>query len=108
MTTPTTGGAANWRPQVHSLKTVDRYFDAVERGEKTFEVRRNDRAFQTGDILELRRLSEIRGVGYEDGTVLRKRITYLLQGGQFGIEPGFCVLGLGDPPHPASAGQQEA
>lgn len=87
--------------KIHELKTEALYFDAVERGEKTFEVRRNDRAFQTGDILDLIKLNES-GKGYArpaDGgpgkVILRKRITYLLQGGQFGIEPAFCVLGLG-------------
>jgi len=84
--------------QIHVLKTLDLYFDAIERGEKTFEVRLNDRAFQTGDILDLCR--------YEKGSyglvptrplrTIRKRITYLLQGGQFGIEPRHCVMGLGD------------
>ncbi|MHB1086123.1 MAG: DUF3850 domain-containing protein [Minisyncoccota bacterium] len=89
--------------QEHKLKTLARYYEAVERGEKTFEVRRNDRAFQTGDILILEKMDN-EGRYYEtipghnfNAKSLRKRITYLLQGGQFGIEPGFCVLGLGEP-----------
>lgn len=87
---------------VHRLKTVDRYFDAVADGRKTFEVRRNDQAFQTGDLLELVRTDDrgyyttVPGQRFSEVT-LRKRITYLLQGGQFGIEPAFCVLGLGEP-----------
>lgn len=86
--------------QVHKLKTWARYFEAVERGEKTFEVRKNDRAFQTGDVLELIKTDEdgyyINPPGTRFGkTTLRRKITYLLQGGQFGIEPAFCVLGLG-------------
>lgn len=86
------------KPVEHCLKTIGIYWDAVERGDKTFEVRKNDRAFQTGDILILQR--------YEDTPIgvrptvpfrhLRKRITYFLQGGQFGIESGHCVLGLGE------------
>lgn len=86
--------------ETHTLKTIDRYFDAVERGEKTFEVRVNDRAFQKGDIVLLERWDATRlgpQMTYPKRT-LTKRITYLLQGGQFGIEPGYCVLGLGDAP----------
>lgn len=83
--------------QFHELKTTDVYWDAVNCGEKTFEVRRNDRGFQKGDLLHLIR---VRGTGafayVENCKVIRKRISYLLQGGQFGIEPGFCVLGLVD------------
>jgi hypothetical protein len=88
----------------HKLKTWSRYWDAVAAGEKTFEVRRNDRAFQTGDILVLEKFDpDLRGYDFDYGQTpprvraIRKRITYLLQGGQFGIEPGYCVLGLGEP-----------
>lgn len=38
----------------HDLKILPRYFDAVEDGSKPFEVRRNDRDYQVGDILLLR------------------------------------------------------
>jgi hypothetical protein len=88
------------RETTHRLKTIDRYWDAVKCGEKTFEVRKNDRAFQTGDILELERWHFAFGGAFfrdDPRQIIRKRITYLLQGGQFGIEPGYCVLGLGDP-----------
>lgn len=87
---------------IHVLKTVDRYWDAVKAGTKTFDVRRNDRAFQTGDVLVLRRTDE-KGFSAtlpEDRTSrfsesdLTVKVSYLLQGGQFGIEPGYCVLGL--------------
>lgn len=83
---------------VHKLKTLDTYFDAVKAGTKTFEVRLNDRAFQTGDVLELIRWTHT-SLGMREDTgpkVVRKRITYLLQGGQFGIEPQYCILGLGE------------
>lgn len=90
---------------IHDLKTVNRYWDAVAAGTKTFEVRKNDRAFQTGDVIVLTRTTE--GGQYDtrpedrspDGCFAKSqisfRITYLLQGGQLGIEPGYCVLGLG-------------
>lgn len=38
---------------VHKLKTVQPFFDAVWSGEKTFEVRKNDRNFNIGDRLML-------------------------------------------------------
>jgi hypothetical protein len=82
--------------KTHLLKTVDRYWDALAEGVKTFEVRKNDRAFQTGDKLMLERWEET-AVGLQKDfkqEPLFFKITYLLQGGQFGIEPGYCVLGL--------------
>jgi hypothetical protein len=42
------------QPVVHELKVVPPYFDALCRGTKTFEVRRNDRAYQAGDGVRLR------------------------------------------------------
>lgn len=92
----------------HELKTLPAYWDAVQRGEKTFEVRRDDRGFQKGDELQLVRhngrhiippdtpmLSEKYCVEHY---TLRREITYILTGGQFGIEPGYVVMGLKELP----------
>lgn len=81
----------------HELKTWPTYFDAVERGEKTFEVRRDDRGFQKGDTLRLRRWNTS-WQGYDSHPPIEREISYVLTGGQFGIEPGFVVLGLQPPP----------
>ena len=40
-------------PKVHELKTWPEYFSSIISGEKTFELRRNDRAFGVGDHLRL-------------------------------------------------------
>lgn len=91
---------------VHELKTLAPYWDAVERGDKTFEVRRDDRGFQRGDILKLKRIDPKKDLSNHDlfldiAPTITKRISYVLTGGQLGIEPGFVVLGLADPePHP--------
>lgn len=85
----------------HVLKCLPGYFDATERGEKNFEVRRDDRGFQKGDQIILQRLHPDRphtGVEFNyDGTVkhqIQREIIYILTGGQFGLEPGYVVLGL--------------
>ena len=38
----------------HELKLDIRYFDDVASGKKNFEIRKNDRDFQVGDILKLK------------------------------------------------------
>ncbi|EJL36575.1 hypothetical protein PMI01_00950 [Caulobacter sp. AP07] len=84
--------------QTHRLKPSPTYFRAIQSGEKTFEVRRDDRGFQKGDLLHL--------VEYDPaiiaalaltGRSITKRISYVLTGGQLGIESGYVVLGLVDP-----------
>lgn len=78
--------------RVHVLKTWPVYFDAVRDGLKTFEVRRDDRGFQRGDIVELQRthprdLHRVE-IDYHGNVVhsLQFRIGWILTGGQFGIE----------------------
>lgn len=77
---------------VHELKTIPHYWDAIERGEKTFEVRRDDRGFQRGDIVRLYR--DTGYSGWKAARNLERRIGWILTGGQFGIEPGFIVFSL--------------
>ena len=74
----------------HTLKIFPDFWDAVTRGDKTFEVRRDDRGFSVGDTLELIRIGELTA----DRRRLTCAITYILPGGQYGIEPGYVVLGL--------------
>ena len=104
------------KPQAHTLKTIGMYWDAISRGEKLFEVRRNDRFFQAGDTVRLVRvnangypsrwehgdeidphaISAVTGDHTPDNArrILTRRIGPVLQGGQFGIEAGFCVFSL--------------
>lgn len=89
----------------HELKTWPVFFEAVSDGRKTFGIRKNDRGFQTGDLLLLQKFDPkgVRGPRYitpnGDQTILphkadttRVRVIYVLNG--FGIEPGFVVMGI--------------
>lgn len=40
--------------QIHDLKLNQLYYHAVKDGDKTFEVRKNDRNFQAGDLIHFR------------------------------------------------------
>ncbi|QIW50765.1 DUF3850 domain-containing protein [Lactococcus raffinolactis] len=41
--------------KTHELKLDTKYFDDVKSGKKDFEIRKNDRDFEVGDILELKK-----------------------------------------------------
>ena len=81
----------------HELKCWPEYFQAVQSGEKTFEVRRFDRPFAVGDILLLREWDP--KSGDYTGREIRCRISYLLDlmylpGEDRPIYGGYVVLGL--------------
>ena len=82
---------------VHELKLSTNFCDAVYNGVKTFELRKNDRGFQTGDLIRFTpvkfdetdpasRFPEhpIQGKLYE--------ITYVLSG--WGLSPETVALGI--------------
>ncbi len=82
----------------HELKTWPELFEAVKEGRKNFDVRKNDRGFQTGDILIFKKwnpaiIFQDHVVGYDQHEPpLRMRVKYILSG--FGIENGYVVMGL--------------
>lgn len=89
----------------HSLKTMPAYWDAIANGEKRFEVRRDDRGFQRGDVLLLRKLREGRytefereGGNYtgipEHARTIRATVDWVMTGGQLGVEPGYVVMSI--------------
>ena len=85
----------------HKLKCWPSYFEAIERGDKNFEVRRDDRGFQRGDTLILQKFDpekhkyEMDGFTFSAKPIeLRRTILYVLTGGQFGIQSGHVVMAL--------------
>ena len=81
--------------ETHFLKTWPQFYRAVARGDKRFEVRKDDRAYQAGDVLVLQEYDPERREF--NGPSVRVRVTFVLRGGEFGIEPGFVVMSLGEP-----------
>lgn len=77
--------------KTHHLKTWPEYFQAVARGDKRFELRKDDRDFRRGDILILQEYdpNEREYTGKE----LTFRISYILRGGEW-LTPGYVALGL--------------
>jgi len=81
----------------HALKIWPPYFDHIMSGEKTFDVRLNDRNYQRGDKILFREWSPEK----EDytGRECVMRIDYILRSSfayppTAGLQPGYCVLGL--------------
>ena len=69
--------------QCHDLKIKPEYFNAIARGEKTFEVRYNDRGYKVHDTLRLREHDN----GEYTGREITAEVTYLLD------DTGYCKEG---------------
>ena len=76
---------------LHRLKILPEYYEAVKSGEKTFEIRRNDRGFTPGDELILQEYDGKKLTGRR----LRRRCGYIYEGvGKYGLRTGYCVIAL--------------
>jgi len=73
----------------HELKTLTQYFNEVRNGNKTFEVRFNDRNFQVGDILILKNYDGEKYLGDE----IKVKVSYILDNSDF-CKDGYVVLGI--------------
>lgn len=76
---------------IHELKTVSPYWEAIVSGEKTFEIRYDDRCFQKGDIVTLKHYSQEFSCYLSASEPIRVEITYVCH---FQQKEGWCVFGF--------------
>lgn len=80
----------------HALKCWPEYFKSLDSGEKTFELRKDDRPFELGDKLILQEYNT--ATEKYSGKEAVFTISYILRDKpKFGLKPGYCILGLKEP-----------
>lgn len=72
----------------HQIKLVAEFFDDAAAGRKSFELRKNDRNYKEGDVLEMEEVKD----GKKTGRKCSKRIVYMMENFE-GLEDGYCILG---------------
>ncbi len=77
---------------MHELKTWIEPFSAVWSGRKTYEIRKNDRNFQTGDTLRLREWDR-HGLVYT-GREISALVDYTTEGPAWDVMPGVIVMSI--------------
>lgn len=102
--------------KLHELKIKDEYFNAIIESKKTFELRKNDKDYQVGDLIHFvevyRDIAYIGGIpafdivrqktatkeytrefkGYEKNLF---EITYILKDvPEYGLDKDYCILGI--------------
>jgi len=84
----------------HELKVWPAYFERLADGTKTFEIRRDDRGYQSGDKLVLREYVDVTFLGAPTagrytGRQLVRTIGFVAKGTLFGLALGaYAVLSL--------------
>lgn len=80
-------------PKTHDLKCAAGYYEAVDIGIKTAELRLNDRDFCPHDLVRLHEYE----CGRLTGRSLVRRITHIVwdSNGPW-LAPGYCMLSLGE------------
>ena len=80
--------------KIHELKLLENFASDVESGRKNFEIRNNDRGFQTGDLVQFKVISNTgRHVNYYWELEEKMfEITYILNG--WGLKDGYVVFGI--------------
>lgn len=76
---------------IHELKTLPTYFNDVIEGKKTFEVRKNDRPFEVGDLLALNEYDA--KIECYTGRSCCVYIDYILNDAEY-CKSGYVVLGI--------------
>lgn len=74
---------------VHSIRIGKTFFDDAAAGIKPFTLRKNDRDYKVGDILEKMEFDE----GKYTGRTLRQEVIYKLED-YTGLVDGYCILGV--------------
>jgi ParB family chromosome partitioning protein len=75
---------------LHTLKVKPEFVPAIVSRAKPFELRKDDRGYKVGDILELVEHDEEKG---SIGWPMRRTVTYILRDFP-GLEPGYVVMGI--------------
>lgn len=80
----------------HNIKIRESFADAIMRGDKTFEVRYNDRGYQTGDYVRFTVLYDSDGCENTTHPLRYRnfRITYVLSG--WGIDNGYVAFAISE------------
>lgn len=79
----------------HHVKIWPQWFEAVQTGLMTFQIRKDDRGYAVGDRLVLEELRPF--TGEYTGRQVQRHVTYVMRGvdaEKVGLPIGLCILGI--------------
>ncbi|MDE7200594.1 MAG: DUF3850 domain-containing protein [Lachnospiraceae bacterium] len=75
--------------KVHQIRIGSSFFDDVCSGKKSFELRKNDREYEQGDILEMMEFTN----GKYTGRAVKVLVTYILEDFT-GLKEDYCIMAI--------------
>ena len=77
----------------HKVK-CSKYFNDIISGKKTADIRKNDRNYKVGDLVEFQEyLIDVNTGKYKyTNRSVTIMISHIIPGGKFGLESGYCML----------------
>lgn len=86
--------------KLHELKILHKYLVEVDLGKKTFELRKNDRDYQVGDLIRFIDIQKDYSTyknqiepNIDENTLYR--ITYVLKDVEkYGLDKDYCILAI--------------
>lgn len=79
----------------HEIKILKQFADEIINGNKSFEIRKNDRGYQKGDFIKFRVIEKHENIELGIEHLLRDKlyeITYVLSG--WGLKKDYVVLAI--------------
>ena len=77
--------------KIHDIKILPDYFEAVLKGKKNFEIRKNDRDYKPGDVLMLREWDN-----EYTGRVIEKSVAWVMYNDKDMLKEGYIAMQLED------------
>lgn len=76
----------------HELKTWPEPFAQVASGEKVYEIRKDDRGYEVGDLLQLKEFDPADGTF--SGHEIIALVKHITRGPAWGLPDGLAILGI--------------
>lgn len=85
--------------KLHELETKYEYLVEIALGNKTFELRKNDRDYQVGDLIHFIAIDIKQSDKLDNGLYIGQddlyKITYILKNvEQYGLDKDYCILAI--------------
>lgn len=82
--------------KIHEVKILEEFALKEHNGLKPWELRKNDRDYQVGDVINFTVIRLKNSHEFEEVGRYQRGIEYIYQDNKYGLEKGYCIMTLGN------------